>query len=67
MLRTHGKKIDGLGLPAFGMEAYDADNSAGFLVDGGSWAMIVGADDGSEPTRLTIAQLTPIAKAALAH
>jgi hypothetical protein len=67
MLRTHGKKIDGLGLPAFGIEAYDEDNGAGLVVDGGSWAMILGADDGSESTRLTLAQLTPIAKAALSH
>ena len=47
------------------MEAYDEDNSAGVLVDGGSWVMIVAADDGPESPRLTVAQLTQIAKAAL--
>ena len=60
--RGKAKRIDGLGQPAYGAEATDADD-AQLFVDGGSWFLSVEAG-GQE---LKVAQLVTIAKAALAH
>jgi hypothetical protein len=69
--RSQGQHIDGLGLPAYGFESKpgdDGDDTEGepaqLVVDGGSSYLLgVFAQD----EHLKLAQLVPIAKAALAH
>jgi hypothetical protein len=66
-MRAQGQPIAGLGLPAYGTEGTPEDDGEGdpaqIAVDGGSWTLEVSAMD----DELKVAQLVPIAKAALAH
>ena len=57
------KTVDGLGFPAYGGEVGQIDDGAELIIDAGSWVLTVQA---SGPD-LKVAQLVPIAKAALAQ